>query len=111
MQPVVEHGTGEGVVRTVAAYGHAGRDGRRNLFGGQKALYLGIPHVGIGAAVDPGFQIVVDVGHGQAAAGRVAAANGHVRIDAAGDLQVAFIGRHVHICFFRGRFSGHRIVF
>ena len=111
VQPVVKHGTGKGVVRTVAARGHAGRDGRRNLFGGQEALHLGIPDVGIGTAVDPGFQVVVDVGHSQAAAGRVAAADGHVRIDAAGNLQVAFVGRHVDVCFFRGRFPGHRIVF
>ena len=111
VQPVVEHGTGEGVVRAVAAHGHAGRDGRRNLFGGQETLHLGIPDVGIGTAVDPGFQVVVDVGHSQAAAGRVATADGHVRIDAAGNLQVAFVGRHVDVCFFRGRFPGHRIVF
>ena len=101
VQPVVEHGTGEGVVRTVAAHGHTGRDGRRNLFGGQEALHLGILDVAIGTAVDPGFQFVVDVGHSQAAAGRVAAADGHVRIDAAGNLQVAFVGRHVNFCFFR----------
>ena len=111
VQPVVEHGTGESVVRAVAAHGHAGRDGRRNLFGGQETLHLGIPDVGIGTAVDPGFQVVVDVGHSQAAAGRVATADGHVRIDAAGNLQVAFVGRHVDVCFFRGRFPGHRIVF
>ena len=42
---------------------------------------------------------------------RVATADGHVRIDAAGNLQVAFVGRHVNFCFFRGRFPGHRIVF
>ena len=111
VQPVVEHGTGEGIVRAVAAYGYAGRDGRRNLFGGQKALHLGLPNIGIGTAVDPGFQVVVDVGHSQAAAGCVAAADGHVRIDAAGDLHVTFVGRHVDVCFFRVRFSGHPVVF
>ena len=113
-QAVVDEGTGKGPVGAaiglVAANGNPGRNGPRNLFGGQKAFHLGSVHIGIGTAFNAGVDIIVDIGNGNAAAHGLAAAFGKVGIDAAGNLEVAFVGCDIEVCLVRSR-PGDSIVF